>query len=181
MQKGIFIDKDKCVGCYSCVVACKLKHNLPPFLSRPPEAEPEGPCLMRVYEIGPEKGKEKEINYYFQPVSCMHCLDAPCIKTCPRNALLKDEETGVTCVDQDKCIGCKLCLLSCPFGAPQFYEKKAMLCNLCIDLVPLEGDDRQQTACEAICPARAIMVGDIEDISHKKGTSVARLLGKKDR
>jgi molybdopterin-containing oxidoreductase family iron-sulfur binding subunit/carbon-monoxide dehydrogenase iron sulfur subunit len=171
MAKTIFVDKNKCVGCFGCVVACKLQNKMPPYATNPPEGNPKGPSLMRVHEVGPTVDGDN-VAYYFQPISCMHCLDAPCIKTCPRNALSKDEETNVTLVNRDKCIGCKLCLVSCPFGAPQFLDKKAFLCNLCIDRVPIEGD-AGKTACEAICQARAIYVGDLDEISNKKGLAIS--------
>lgn len=164
MPKAMFVDNKKCIGCYSCVVACKLQNGLPPYPARPPEGNPTGPNLMRVHEVGPVFDGER-VTYYFQPISCMHCLDAPCIKACPCNALYKDGETGVTLVDRDKCIGCKLCLSSCSFGAPQFHEDKAYLCNLCIHRVPIEGEAGKKAACEAICQARAIFVGDTEQIS----------------
>ena len=105
MQRAIYIDKDKCIGCYACIVACKLEHNLAPYPVKPPIGELEGPELIRVYQVGPEV-RGDEICQYFLPISCMHCFDAPCIKACPRSAIYKDIETGITLVDEDKCIGC---------------------------------------------------------------------------
>jgi Fe-S-cluster-containing dehydrogenase component len=175
MPKSMIVDKNKCVGCYACVVACKLQNNLPPFNTDLPEGDPKGPNLMRVHEVGPKVDGENVV-YYFQPISCMHCLDAPCIKNCPRNALSKDEKTNVTLVDRDKCVGCKICLLSCPFGAPQFLDKKVFLCNLCIDRSPIEGETPGKTACEAVCQSRAIFVGELDEISNRKGMKAANSL-----
>ena len=164
---AIFIDKDKCFGCDSCIVACKLEHNLPPHPEKPPLADPKGPELIRVYRSERETPDGK-VYQYFQPIPCMHCLDAPCIKECPQSAIYKDTMTGITLVDQDKCIGCKLCLSVCPFGSPQFYNEKMYLCDLCIHRITEKGKIRRKTACEAACPAGIIHVGTTEEISALK-------------
>jgi anaerobic dimethyl sulfoxide reductase subunit B (iron-sulfur subunit) len=173
MQWAIFVDKDRCVGCYACVVACKMEHNLPPYPVHPPLASPKGPELIRVYQVGPRM-RDDEVYQYFQPISCMHCLDAPCIKACPCSAIYKDTETGITLVNQDECIGCKSCLWVCPYGAPQFYDGKLVLCDLCIHRLA-EG---RPTACEAACPARAIHVGTTDAISTLAGKKAAERVGK---
>jgi len=173
MQRTIFIDKDKCIGCYACTVACKLKHNLPPHPTKPPLGNPKGPELIRVYQVGPQI-RDGEVHQYFLPISCMHCLDSPCIKACPRSALYKDRETGITLIDENKCIGCKFCLWVCPYGAPQFYEGELMLCDLCLHRL----EEGRQTACEAACPARAIHVGTTDEISAMVGKKAAERAGK---
>lgn len=172
MDRAIFIDKDRCVGCYSCVVACKLEHGLPPHPVAPPVGNPEGPELIRVYQVGP-KVLDNGVYQYFQPIPCMHCLDAPCIKACPRSALYKDIKTGITLIDEDKCIGCKFCLWVCPYGSPQFYDGKMYLCDLCIHRIGEERQKGRQTACEAACPARAIHVGTTDEISALTGEKAA--------
>jgi len=173
LHRAIFIDKDRCVGCYSCVVACKLEHNLPPHPVEPVLGNPEGPELIRVYQVGPRKIPDGRIYQYFQPIPCMHCLDAPCIRACPRSALHKDPETGITLIDDDKCIGCKFCLWVCPYGAPQFQDGKLKLCNLCIHRLR-EG---KQTACEAACQARAIHSGTTDEIGALMGQKAAERAG----
>ena len=168
MQRTIFIDKDRCIGCFACIIACKLEHRLPPDPIKPPLGNPKGPELIRVYQVGPQI-RNDEVYQYFMPISCMHCLDAPCIKVCPRSAIYKDGETGITLVNPEKCIGCKFCLWVCPYGAPQFQDGKLKLCNLCIHRLR-EG---KQTACEAACQARAIYSGTTEEISALKGKKAA--------
>lgn len=172
MQRTIFIDKDKCIGCYACIVACKLEHNLAPYPTKPPLGAPKGPELIRVYQVGP-KIRDGDVYQYFLPIPCMHCSDAPCIKACPRSALYKDTDTGITLVDQDKCIGCKFCLWVCPYGAPQFYDGKVNICDLCVHRL----EEEKQTACEATCQARAIYVGTTDEISAMVGRKVAERAG----
>ena len=164
MQQAIFIDKDKCIGCYSCVVACKLEHNLPPHPAQPPLANPKGPELIRVVRVGPQI-HDDEVHQYFQPVLCLHCIDAPCIGACPHSAIYRDIETGITLVREDECAGCESCLEVCPYEAPQFYDGKLHLCDLCIHRLEERRLEGRRTACEAACPARAIHVGTADENS----------------
>jgi Fe-S-cluster-containing dehydrogenase component len=165
MRPAISIDREKCVGCYSCVVACELEHDLPPHPVRPPLGDPKGPELIRVYRVGPQiRGDEVLSNQYFQPILCLHCLDAPCIGACPCSAIYRDIETGIILVKEDECTGCKSCLEVCPYEAPQFYDGKLHLCDLCIHRLPERRREGRYTACEAACPARAIHVGTIDEI-----------------
>lgn len=160
MERAILVDGDKCVGCYSCVVACKLEHNLPPYPVHPSLGDPQGPELIRIRQVGSQT-RDDEVQQYFQATTCMHCLDAPCIRACPTSAIYKDLETGITLVSEDQCTGCESCLSVCPYGAPQFYAGKLYLCDLCIHRL---GEGRP-TACEAACPAKAIHVGTTGEIS----------------
>lgn len=160
-QRTLLVDKEKCIGCYACVVACKAEHSSPPHPTNPVDGNPEGPDLIRITRIGPEVHGD-ELIQYFLAVVCRHCTDGPCISSCPFSAIYKDTETGVTLVDEDKCVGCKACLKACPYGAPQFHNGKMKLCNLCLHRLK---EGRQYTACEAVCQARAICVVPAGEIS----------------
>jgi Fe-S-cluster-containing dehydrogenase component len=175
VQRAILVDGDKCVGCYACVVACKLEHNLPPYPVRPPLGDPQGPALIRVRQVGPPI-RGDGVKQYFEAITCLHCLDAPCIEACPTSAIYKDSETGITLVDEDECTGCESCLDVCPYGAPQFYSGKLYLCDLCFQRL---GEGRR-TACEAACPARAIHVGTADEISVVAGKKAAGPTGQEE-
>jgi len=157
MRQAIFIDKEKCVGCHACIVACKLEHELPPHPVQPPVGNPRGPALIRLVRVGPQI-RGDEVHQYFQPVLCVHCDEAPCIDACPSSAVYRDVETGITLVSGEDCTGCESCLEVCPFEAPQFYDDRLYLCDLCMH----RSDERKRvgrtTACEAACQARAIHV-----------------------
>ncbi len=171
MQRAIFRNKDKCVGCYACVVACKLEHDLPPHPVCPPVAEPQGASLTSVYRYGPLVESDRVIQY-FVPMSCMHCTDAPCIQSCPKSAIYKDAATGTTMVDQDKCIGCRFCLWVCPYGAPRYTEEgKAELCDLCARRFK---EGKKKTACEAVCVASAIFSGTVEEVADHMAKKAVR-------
>jgi len=161
-KKALFFDKDRCVGCYACVIACKLRHNASPQPSIPPEGDPKGISPCKVYQFGPMI-HEGRVVQFFQPISCMHCPDAPCIEGCPRSAIFRDIETGAVLVDQERCIGCRFCLWICPYGSPHFDEKGKMVkCDMCIDRIR-EG---RPTLCEAVCVAGAILERSPEEISQ---------------
>jgi Fe-S-cluster-containing dehydrogenase component len=160
VQRALLVDGDRCVGCHACVVACKLEHDLPPHPASPPIGDPQGPELVRIHQVGPQIG-DGEVRQYFEVIVCMHCLDAPCIEACPTQAIHEDAETGITMVDEAECTGCESCLEVCPYGAPQFYDGRLYLCDLCLHRL----GEGTSTACEAACPARAIRVGTGAEIS----------------
>jgi molybdopterin-containing oxidoreductase family iron-sulfur binding subunit len=110
MRYGMVIDLKKCVGCYSCVIKCKQEHFLPPGMTW-------GKLLIS------ETGTYPNIVKNVYPVLCNHCADPACVKACPTNAT-QQREDGIVFVDQDKCVGCRYCLVACPFQVRSFYSKK---------------------------------------------------------
>lgn len=161
-KKAIFFDKDRCVGCYACIIACKMKHNAPPYPTSPPEGDPRGLSPINVHEYGPVI-KGDRVFQFFQPLACMHCQDAPCIQACPVAAIFRDPEMDVVLVDREKCIGCKFCLWVCPYGAPHFDDVGKMVkCDMCVERLR-EG---KRTACQTACIARAITVASPEEIAQ---------------
>ncbi|MDP2643530.1 MAG: 4Fe-4S binding protein [Desulfobacterales bacterium] len=169
MRKAIYRDMEACVNCKACMIACKVKHMS--YHAGPPmPAEAKGRNLVNVYPTGPEI-RGGRVYQSFVSIACMHCDPAPCIKACPTSAIYKDLETGITLVDQGKCIGCKACLWVCPYGAPVFDEHgKLTLCDLCIDRLR----QGKKTACEATCQAGAIFVGTPEQIGERQARKAVR-------
>ena len=92
---------------------------------------------------------------------CQHCEEAPCIKACMSGALTKDEETGATLHDNEKCVGCWMCVMVCPFGAiiRDAENHRAVKCDLC--------PDREDFACVTACPTGALFVGTKEEFQMK--------------
>ncbi|OGC94408.1 MAG: hypothetical protein A2W25_01880 [candidate division Zixibacteria bacterium RBG_16_53_22] len=104
------IDLNRCMGCNACVEACKIENNTG-----------EGMLWMYVFRL--EKGKYPDVNWQFMPRPCMHCDNPPCVKVCPVGARFKRED-GFTLTDFDRCIGCRFCEVSCPYGVNYFNWKK---------------------------------------------------------
>jgi molybdopterin-containing oxidoreductase family iron-sulfur binding subunit len=102
-QWGMVIDLTRCDGCKECTGACQVAH----YLTNDQE-------WIKVYEVEAENG-----GTVFMPRPCMHCQEAPCLKVCPVRATFKNDE-GVILIDQDLCIGCRICMAACPYNARYF-------------------------------------------------------------
>lgn len=100
---GMVIDLRKCDGCDDCTEACREMHHLP-----------EGMDWIKVYELEAANG-----NSFFMPRPCMQCANAPCLNVCPVGATFETDD-GIILVDQDKCIGCRMCMAACPYNARTF-------------------------------------------------------------
>jgi len=147
--KAILVDITRCIGCHSCERACKQVHNLPE------ESEPvlSGTALTVVQE---SQGR-------FVRRLCMHCQDPACASACPVGALQKTS-LGPVIYAADRCIGCRYCMLACPFQVPRYewdhlapYVKK---CNMCAERIA-----RGETpVCVEACPVGATQFGDRAEI-----------------
>ena len=114
----------------------------------------------------PVTGSSSTMTIHF-PRSCLHCETPDCVTVCPTGASYKRAEDGIVLVDEDKCIGCKLCSWACPYGAREYSEVRGVMqkCTLCVDRIyndSFEEIDRQP-ACVMACPTRARHFGDLGD------------------
>lgn len=190
---GLVIDLDICVGCHACAVACKEWNDGGEFGPLPDEnpygAEPLGVWFNRVhsYEITPsplagEDGAQRKergntpMTVHF-PRSCLHCETPDCVSVCPTGASYKRVEDGIVLVDEDKCIGCKLCSWACPYGAREYSEVRGTMqkCTLCVDRIYNESFEEidRQPACVMACPTRARHFGDLGDADSAVSKLVA--------
>ena len=114
MAKVLIVDPAKCDGCHACEVACSVvkegESNL--YKSR-----------IRVIRFTDE--------FFFYPLVCSQCDFPFCLSCCPTSALSKNPETGVVEYDREKCVGCQMCLLVCPFGAITIVDTLPTKCDLC--------------------------------------------------
>ena len=106
---GMVINLDKCNGCRACMVACKVENNTP-----------YSHFWMYVFRL--EEGTYPNAKVSFLPRPCMHCDNAPCVRSCPVGARYK-EKTGIVATDWDRCIGCRYCEVACPYGVNYFNWK----------------------------------------------------------
>ncbi len=166
---GLVIDLDICVGCHACAVNCKQwntgGHSAPLTDQQPYGNDVFGVWFNRVHGYEVDDGKTGRAVYF--PRSCLHCEDAPCVTVCPTGASYKREDDGIVLVDHNKCIGCKLCSWSCPYGAREFDEDEGVMkkCTLCIDRIYNENLEEWERlpACVITCPAGARHFGDFND------------------
>ncbi|MEZ4653407.1 MAG: 4Fe-4S dicluster domain-containing protein [Candidatus Eisenbacteria bacterium] len=154
----MLFDASLCVGCESCVEACREKNGLP---------ETDGTQLSADrFSILQEEG-----DYYLRR-QCLHCLEPSCVSVCPVAALQKKPEGPVT-YDFDRCIGCRYCMVACPFGVPRYEWSSAMprvrKCQMCYDRLC----DGQQPACAEACPTGATLFGDRDELLAEARKRVA--------
>lgn len=155
MQKQIVINIDRCTGCGSCELICSFTHH-----------GEFNPLKARIHKtVFMEKAAAI-------PVLCYQCDDAWCARACPSAAISinRDAAGGATVltVNEDKCVGCKMCMLACPFGNIVVSEKgKAEKCELC-------GGDPE---CVKVCRYKAITFeAPIQEILNKKQETAEKLL-----
>ena len=116
---GMVIDLDKCVGCQACSIACKEENNVPHGSPRE-QALRRSPTWHRV--IASTAGEYPTARVDFVPMPCMHCDEAPCVTVCPAKATYGRPD-GIVVQDFRKCIGCRYCIVACPYGVRNFNFK----------------------------------------------------------
>ena len=171
---GLVIDLDTCVGCHACAVSCKQWNAEATGPDETPYgAAPSGVWFNRVhsYEVAPTTAcggapAQPAMTLHF-PRSCLHCETPACVTVCPTGASFKRAEDGIVLIDEDKCIGCKLCSWACPYGAREYSEVEGVMkkCTLCVDRIYNENipEESRQPACVQACPTRARHFGDLGD------------------
>jgi len=117
---GMVIDLDKCTGCQSCSVACKAENNVP-HGSPEEHAKRQAPFWHKIIAVS--SGEYPAVRIDLIPMPCMHCDDAPCVTVCPAQATYRRED-GIVIQDFRRCIGCKYCIVACPYGARSFNYKE---------------------------------------------------------
>ena len=159
-QLGFYFQQDRCIGCFTCQIACKDKNDLE-----------VGQRFRKVHEFAgggytqTGRGLVNNVYAYWLSMSCNHCEDPICVKNCPTHALQKRAEDGIVFIDQNQCIGCRYCVMSCPYGAPQFNPKtgKTGKCDMCKDLLA----KGEKPVCVTACPMRLLDCGKLDELRKK--------------
>ncbi len=181
---GMVIDLKRCIGCYSCMIACKQENFLPPDV-----------FWTRI--LTSERGEYPQTITHTIPVLCNHCKEAVCVKVCPAGATTQRPD-GIVDIDYDKCAGCGYCVIACPYQQRTLYVDAkreyfpdqglteleaigrqlrpfqpgtAVKCTFCAEKIDeaiqkgrRPGVDREATpACVNQCPVKARHFGDLDD------------------
>lgn len=181
---GMVVDVDRCIGCSTCSVACKVENNLPNDV-----------WWNRILIDGGEgvdfDGANRGMDVFggqwpnptvkFVPVNCQHCENPACAQVCPTGATHVDEETGAVLVDYDQCIGCQSCIEACPYPGVRTYIAEEPTWSIDVAVGDAEAPKHMkgvvekctmcshrlaqglEPACVEVCPARARFWGDLND------------------
>ena len=158
-----FIDHGRCIGCHACTTACKSENEVPVGVTR-------------TYVKHVESGTFPNTRRNFQVTRCNQCADPPCVAACPVTAMYQRPD-GIVDFDKDVCIGCKACIAACPYDAIFINpdDGSAEKCNFCAHKV----DRGLEPACVTVCPAEAILIGDLNDptskVAHLAGSASAQV------
>lgn len=167
---GVLVDTTRCIGCRSCETACAAAHDLPP-----PDVENDNALE---HERTTSERQLTVVNRYetgrgevFVKKQCMHCWQPACAAACLTNAMHKTR-TGPVVWRAGKCLGCRYCMVSCPFDIPKFeydeWNPKIHKCDMCADRIA----DGQKPACVETCPTDALMFGMKRDLIEVARTRV---------
>ena len=160
---GMLIDTTQCrEGCNDCVTACNRENGLSGGTRA---TDPQWIRKVEIKEIG--TGRKVSL-----PMMCQHCEKPPCVDVCPTGASFKRVD-GIVLVDKHLCIGCRYCMMACPYKARSFVHEPVSgqnpdvprgkgtveSCTMCVHRI----DNGQQPACAEACPNKAILFGDLND------------------
>ena len=153
MSKALLYDATICIGCKQCEQGCAAENHLP---YNDTIAAEERQSEHKYTAILTKSDK-------FMRRLCMNCQDPACVSACPVAALRKTA-AGPVIYEEDRCMGCRYCMLACPFGVPKYEWEKVLprvrKCTMCPDRV----SKGRQTACAEICPTGATKFGDRDEL-----------------
>ena len=150
MSAGFLLDLHRCVGCGACVLACRIENGRVTTAAWRRVL----PLNLRRYDAGPT---------YFLSVACHHCDEPACLRGCPSGAYEKRPD-GIVIHHEERCLGCRYCEMTCPFGAPQYDANRGVMskCHLCARRV----DAGRAPACVAACPTEALtFAADVDTVN----------------
>ncbi len=150
-MKVLILDPLKCTGCRACEYACSFEHT---GTFNPLDSRIEVSNFLE--------------DLSFVPTLCLQCEKAYCAEVCPTSALTKNDQTGVVDFDKEKCIGCKQCIIACPWGSVKLNHngKEIIKCDNC----------NGEPACVKVCKAEALTFEEVEDVVLAKQKRTAVLL-----
>lgn len=173
---GVLVDTTVCIGCRKCEWACNDVNHLTnqpieTFENKSAYLERRFPSASRYTVVNEMDGIEDEKPVWVK-TQCMHCVDPACVSACLVNALEKNEN-GAVIYHADRCMGCRYCMVACPFQANAYeydnaFTPQVRKCNLCIDRIK---EKNGVPACVEICPPQCLTYGHREELvalAHEK-------------
>lgn len=160
MKRMLFFNIKRCLACFGCEVACKVTHN-----------RSSGSKWIELITVGPRE-IEGKLKMEFIPMNCRHCDDPPCMAVCPIKGAIYVRGDGIVLLNSKLCIGCRLCIQVCPFGAMQFNPEKRVVekCDLCVDRI----GKGLEPYCAQSCFGKCIEFKEVSEISTKRREIAAK-------
>lgn len=180
MAKSVLVDLTRCIGCRGCQIACKewnqrstKKTVMSGVYTNPPELNSETYTHINFIE----QEKDGVPVWSFVKDQCLHCKEPACASACPVEALKKTKEGPVT-YNFDRCIGCRYCMLACPFYIPKYEWEKAVpwvqKCSFCSERIKAD----MEPACVKTCPTKTMFFGEYDDVLKEARNRVGNNSGK---
>jgi Fe-S-cluster-containing dehydrogenase component len=168
---GLLYDTTLCIGCKTCVVACREANGLDPDTSENPLHDMPTSLNAQTKNIIKLHTDEDGRRSYMKQ-QCMHCIDPACVGACMIGSFQK-REYGIVTWDPDRCIGCRYCQVACPFEIPKFQwasaTPKIVKCELCNHRLA-EG---KEPGCTEVCPREAVIYGTHKDLLEEAHRRIA--------
>ena len=154
------VDLRRCTWCHSCFVACKMENKVPLG-------------VWRTWGSTIEKGEYPDVIKTFLPVLCNNCEKPHCVTVCPVKATFKRKD-GIVEINPHLCVGCKMCMLACPYQMRYLHPQKRIAdkCHWCLHRVKVG----LEPACAMACPTEALVFDNLKD----KESEVTRLISNND-
>jgi tetrathionate reductase subunit B len=151
---AMVLRQDRCIDCKKCIIACINTNKVPDYGWRTRILKRDAPSSV-------------DLKWEFIPILCNQCNNPPCVRTCPTRATYKDKTNGIVQMNNKKCIGCKSCMMACPYDARYYNEEKKAIdkCDFCFASRLSQGI--KNVACSEACPADVRVFGDLSDPSSR--------------
>lgn len=175
MAKGVLVDLTKCIGCGSCTVACNLWNGLgfgeeKPDMNLQRKLNDKNWTVVNSHEINDE---QQQPVWRFVKQQCFHCQEPACVSACFSKALQKDEN-GAVVYYPHLCVGCRYCMVACPFDIPKYeWDKSFPLVTKC-QMCSTRMAEGEAPACVAVCPTGVMTFGDRDTLLQQAKDRIAK-------
>ena len=151
---AMVLRQDRCIDCEKCMKACIETNHVPDY-------------GWRTKILKRDLSSALDQKWEFIPILCNQCNNPPCVRTCPTTATYKNKINGIVQMNNKKCIGCKSCIMACPYDARYYNEEKGAIdkCDFCFESRLSKGINTP--ACVEACPSDVRIFGDLSDPSSR--------------
>jgi formate dehydrogenase iron-sulfur subunit len=175
--RGVLVDTTRCIGCRACEAACAEANTLgepadaggQAVFAHTRDTDPQTFTVVNRYPAAPAASAALPVR--FAKKQCMHCVEPACVSACPARALEKSAAGPVT-YTTNRCLGCRYCMVACPFDVPKFeYQKAQPYVRKCTFCASRQAEGRMP-ACTEVCPTGALQFGSRAELLEEARTRI---------